>query len=194
MVPYSMGRKPSNTYYDLSIDNAGNKLRMFHVIVPFPCRVSLTPRPATESAIITDNMSVIDLCPLPYFEKEQITKVYEEHGEKVLKIEPNSFPITSLCPDCKKLGVPSIIQKSNISYYLKSGHTLGDSKNTGENITKTKGKSPFWLTYKHGKKRCWVQQWQHNKQGTFKPNKKKKVDWRLYLMSQAIKEFKKTAK
>ncbi len=188
-----MGRKPSNTNYDLSIDNAGNKLKMFHVIVPYPSRVFLKPR-GPEGAIITDKMSVISLCPLPYSEKEEITKVYEEHGEKVLKIEPNSFGITALCPNCKKLGVPSIAPKSNISYYLKSGHTLGDSKNTGENIIKTKKKYPFWLTYKHGKKRCWVQQWQANKQGTFKPNKKKKVDWRLYLMSQAIKEFKKTAK
>jgi len=181
-----MGRKPSEKNYELTIENSDKKFKLFHIKTPFPVNIRVKPKPATPDAII-GNTSFIHTIPRFYSEREEIIKESRENGIEILSVEQLTFMISEICPRCGNKGVPSIRQKNTDYTY-----TTNEQGQTFE-LTTQKGvgkQRPYWLTFKHGEKRCWVRQWQGTNQGTFKQTKKgKQIDPRKFTISEPLKKL-----
>src|SRR5579872_4524895 len=163
-----MGRNPKVKPLLFNIECSDKTLKKYDLPTPFPFLIHMRPEYTADATFCSINHTQPVIINDFFSEKEAIMEFMRAYGDYPVYAKPMLYSITELCPKCQNKGVPSFQLKSNDTSYLTSAK---DNGKEGEKII-IKGIRTYWLTFKHGKERCWVQQWQGNIEGTFKAQKK----------------------
>jgi len=99
-----------------------------------------------------------------YQTNDEITKLLQEKGMEVIKIEKATIPFSNICEKCHKKGIPRIEAQPN-DFHYHYNITMQSKKN------KSNRPDEYWLIYDHGKgKKCRIAQYDKNHH-LFKPTK-----------------------
>jgi len=139
-----MGRKPSNIYQETSIAlQKGTEFRLFDVKLPLSCKVTFE---TTDPNIVKAQSD--QAVNIPPTEKDRITKLFEDKGYRVIKIEPLTIQIPGLCPSCSKKGTPKI-EKKNAKDERNRNWKFRDE------VPRKYKPDEYWLVFVHNsRKKC----------------------------------------
>jgi len=174
-----MGRKPINTFEETSFGfKKGTEYRMFDVKIPFSSMVTHGPTDPKTAQWTSE-----ELIHFPHTEKDRITKLFQDKGFHVLKIEPHTVKIPGFCPKCKNHGVPKIEKKNTQD---KRPRTWRD-----KDEKPPKDRFPeFWLTFKHDSaSKCRISRFWPFPYPHFQPNKKMNFDFKKFVFPYALDDL-----
>jgi len=178
-----MGRKLKNDFVEIQIKNTNQTYRRFEVKVPFPVNVEFRPLHSKGNKHFG---TVVKAINASYFEKEKIAEFFRNHGYEVVDLRQLKIWLTELCPQCGELGIPKVERKDTTDNRIRSGRYDNDRPKLA------KRPDEYWVTYDHPAKsqKCRIQQYQGTESNTFKPNKFKKIDFRKFLLEDAVEFIK----
>jgi len=133
-----LGRKPSNIFQETSIAfKKGTEFRLFDVKLLLSSKVTFE----TTDPKFTKGQST-QVIHIPPTKKTRITKLFEDKGYRVIKIEPLTIQVPEICPTCQKKGVPKIEKKNAI-----------DKRNRNwkfkEEVPQKQRPYEYWLVFVH---------------------------------------------
>ena len=166
-----MGRKPSNSFQEMTVElKKGTEFRMFDVKLPLSCKVIFE---TTDPKIV--KLQGEQVVNIPLNEKTRITKLFQDKGYRVLKIEPYAMQVAELCPSCHNRGVPKIEPKNTIDTRERKWRNKDPRQLQPR-------EQEYWLSFTHNsRKKCKISRYLPNPYPSWKRQKNSNIPYTKFL-------------
>jgi len=151
-----MGRHRKDNFNEIRIESTKEEIEVVDVSVPSFVKVTYKVK-LSESNSGTTDQEVRSL----HQTNDEITKIFQEKGMEVIKIEKATRQLPNICEKCHEKGTPRIDLKSN--KYDYRARAIAPLTEEPKHKVPTNRPDEYWLVYDHKTKpNCRIAQFDKN--------------------------------